>query len=178
MTKICTSDDYAVAIVAAARLQGEDPEAIAQGKPNSRARWYALAALLEHCGGNDPRALAMGVGIFKKETLERADGYIRDYRRGHRGRQNWWDERRVAVIVKALKDGRVPLDLPRFLPAVETPAEAIPAPKIIAPLRDEGSFTFTRPAARRRINITSAILGDPGPGRSALAQRQAEKAIS
>ena len=178
MTRICTSDDFAVAIVAAARLQGEDPEAIAKGKPNSRARWYALAALLETFGGNDPRALALGVGIFSKNAIERAKGRVRDFRSG---KYVWWDDRRVSIIVQALDDGRVPLDLPRFLPA--TPAEPVisvpPARPISSVLRDEGTLPFGRPVSgRRRANITAAIMGDPEPGRSALAQRQTEKVAS
>ncbi|WP_159728342.1 hypothetical protein [Methylosinus sp. Ce-a6] len=96
MTAFCTADEIATAIVAAARLEGEDPEAVARGVPGCRARWLAFAALVDAFPGNAYRAIAVGVGIFTQSTMVGSRALLASYRRG-KG-PIWWDEAKIAAI--------------------------------------------------------------------------------
>jgi hypothetical protein len=187
VTTFCTADEIATAIVAAARLEGEDPEAIARGAQPSRARWYAAAALFDAFPDNDYRAIALGCGFLTQSTMVSSRSLVGSYRRGKGAK--WWDESRVEVVAAALAKFRE--SAPPAAPVVEAPQQLlapIAAPLVSpaaaasaasqflglaakpAPMRDAGSLPIKR-AARLRVSVTAAILGDPPPDRSALAQR-------
>ncbi len=100
MTIFCTADEIAVAIVTAARLEGENPEEIAQGSFGIRARWFAFAALLDELPDNDYRAIALGVGIFNINSMVSARAALASYRRGKAPK--WWDEGKVERVREAL----------------------------------------------------------------------------
>jgi hypothetical protein len=174
VTTFCTADEIATAIVAAARLEGEDPEAIARGAQPSRARWYAAAALFDAFPNDDYRAIALGCGFLTQSTMVNSRSLVGFYRRGKGVK--WWDESRVEVVAAALAKFREPA--PPAAPVVEAPQQLL-APIAShfqalaakpAPMRDAGSLPIKR-AARLRVSVTAAILGDPPPDRSALAQR-------
>lgn len=174
-----TADEIAVAIVTAARIEGEDPELIALGNRASRGRWYALAALLERFPDNDYRAIALRVGFVTQSTIGNSRATITQYRLG-RG-VAWWNEANVARVraaLDALADGvdcRLQVAAPVVAPAPEIAATA-PLPAPVAPpaakpaLRDTGSLPIRR-HAYRRSRVAVEILGDPPVGRSALDQR-------
>jgi len=198
MTTFCTADEIALAIVAAARLEGEEPEQIARGHHGSRARWYAFATLVDTFPDNDYRAIALGCGFLSQSTNANSRAMLASYRRGKCPK--WWDEGKIQSVGRVLAGLHLgPAAAPAALPPQKSaicakreiepeylreklePAAAIPedaplgpiAPPPVPVLRDLDALPAPRTAypRRRTSPVTAAILGDPEPGRSALAQR-------
>ncbi|HEY8214687.1 MAG TPA: hypothetical protein VIG36_11225 [Methylocystis sp.] len=169
MSTFCTADEIATAIVAAARIEGEDPEAIARGLLGSRARWYAFAALVDRFPENDYRAIALGVGIFNINSMSAARAQLKSYRRGNAPK--WWDEAIVAKVASALDGLHIVAPSPPLSVLPEDVPLGLAAPAPIAVMRDVEAIPRPHASYARRSNRTAAILGDPEPGRSALAQR-------
>ena len=165
MTAYCTADEIAVAIVAAARLEGENPEEIAQGSFGSRARWFAFAALVDSFPDNDYRALALGVGIFNINSMVSARATLASYWRGKAPK--WWDEAKVervrATLAKIL--GR-PVDQ-SATPVDVGPGSIAAAPPAVDKSPDK-SVSVAGAAAQ---SATQCLPEDAPLGRGAPAAR-------
>lgn len=159
--KYLTADEVATALVAACKLQGENPIKVASRKKESRARWYAFAALVDLFPDVDYRSIAHCVGFPTDNSIIRARGYLKHFRT-----LDWWDEPRVKVVKASVACLVDPVEIPRFLPAAR--------PWVANSLPIKSSSV----ARRRDSGATAAILGDPSFERSALAQRQTEKVAS
>lgn len=195
MTTFCMADEIATAIVTAARLEGENPEAIARGAQGSRARWYAFAALVDAFPSNDYRAIAVGVGIFTQSTMVGSRALLASYRRG-KG-PSWWDEAKVDAVREALARLATQLVIAAHpvSPRVQAASAGDPAPSLPAPapcvfpedaplgkntptappiLPDRDSIPTPRRARAHSScgDVTGAVLGDPPPERSALARKR------
>lgn len=167
-----TADDVARAIVAAARETGEDPIGCIRGEMGQRCRHYAMHALV-HVFGDMPRdTAAQLVGCPGKPRYfwNNSWGQVVKPNWNGRPKANWWDAAALSRVIKAieppadLEQGnlRLPCNMQR---AVDMAKAAFPA-------------SLDKLNVRRRVvpahdcdNVTSDLMGDPPPGRSALANR-------
>jgi hypothetical protein len=161
MTTFPTAEDIARAIVASCRETGEDAVRAASGfvgdinGPSIHARHYAMHALL-HVFPDLPRlAAARVVGCpgkpasfynnsWNQVVRPRSDGT------GHMAK--WWDEYAFARVIAAIERAPEPSKKFRIADSLET----------------------RRKPSAHVDDHTAALMGDPPPGRSALAQKQAE----
>lgn len=177
-----SADMLARAIVTAAQATGEDAPGVAEGEWGSRARWHALAGLLRAFPDADYRALGRAVGIVSAHSVGNCRALARDYA----ARKKWWDARVVEDVVEAMMSAAAGQPQKPRAPAPE-PKTAAPAnarkqvvaqvvAQAVAPAR--GGPVHPLALAERkpwvRTATTASVLGDPAPGRSALAQKQRE----
>lgn len=90
-----TADQVALAIVTAARLQGDDPLVIAAGEHGPRGRHVAFAGLLEAFPEARKAGLARCVGY-------RSPGSASSNLRSAYRPAGWWNEDHVDEVVGAL----------------------------------------------------------------------------
>ena len=167
-----TADDVARAIVAACRETGADPLQVASGgyvrkgthqaHCISRARGYAAWALDDLFEIGSP-ACSRLVGIQQKSSAEEFLATLR-----HRIIMNeakWFDAAALDRVKTAIIAGIRVADLPPLT------LKSAPAPRRVAP---DGPLAMkkTPVAAELSENMTGELMGDPPPGRSALAEFQ------
>lgn len=116
-----SSDDVAVAIVAACRETGEDPIICASRETgNIRARHYAMHALCHVFAGLTPAEAARAVGCVGNPGTVFAVSKVKCFRAA-----GWWNERAYCRIVFAIQEGKVPPpEPPPYFPP-EPPARDI-----------------------------------------------------
>jgi hypothetical protein len=162
-----TADHIAIAIVAACKETGADPEHVAMGantagrKSNHsipRARAYAAIALRAVFEGAAAPMIARAVGYNKAATgaLAQIDFQFRQ------GLMRWWDDAAFMRVVAALEAmvGQVEKDAVVFKGTAVCREPVVKAYPILRAKRPLGA------------RVTEEVLRDPAPGRSALEARR------
>lgn len=99
----CTADEIAIAVVAASRIEGENPLKVIRGEYGSHARWFAIAALVETFPKADREAIGRGCGIRNKTVAESCGSVVHTKRR-----RTWWNESAVSRVMAALVGAGLP----------------------------------------------------------------------
>ena len=166
MIQFCTADEIAIAICAAAKIEGEDPLNVAQGGVPSHARYYAAAALFDVFPNFDFRAIGRGVGVMTHSSTGNLRSTIRYYRTGKGPK--WFDAKVVSRVIRELKrashtaDQSVALDIPKFLKGPEDGRQEDRSDLDILPKRDADLANsepaqdqpLTRPLGDRRVEAS------------------------
>lgn len=149
-----TADHIAIAIIAACRETGADPEQVAMGATNkagrhgdhsiTHARAYAALALAAVFDCGRP-AIARMVGSRHPNAYMSGLDFARK-----RGDMRWWDDAAFMRVVTAV--------------------ETIPLPRLKLPTLYADPIL---PKPRRPLGacLTEELMGDPAPARSALGLR-------
>jgi len=120
VSEVPTAHQVAMVIVAACRELGEDPLRVAGDAGNSRARHYAMHALVHHFPRIPVGSAARMCGcpeqargaIFYKSSL---NNHVR------RGASQWWDEKVYARVVASIDVPRRALPPPEIKPRALLP---------------------------------------------------------
>ena len=158
-----TADARAI-VTAASRAEGEDPDAVMNGRPRSRARVYAFVALAHRyprvsqpdimiaCGADPNGALNQSIAAAQAARGDGAGGKI----------ARWFSLGRLNAIVVAVGWPRMTgreACVRRHWPGRRRPSAASPI--------EYRTVTQTV----RRVDVTASLMGDPSPHRSALGER-------
>ena len=144
------------AIEAAARLCGEDPDAVRTSKKNTQARAYAFQALRQVFDISMPLAAVLCGG----SSSESRTSYLRT---AHV--LPWFRDGRLRIVVAAITQatpGAERDDVRHYAPMPHRVSHVRPAEDMQEPLT-----VHAQPAS-----LTALLCGDPLPGRSALDQRR------
>lgn len=180
-----TADDVARAIVAAARETGEDPIDCIKRVAGRRCRHYAMHALLHVFQdlGREPAAHLVGCPALPRSFWYNSWHQVVKPNWKGRPQAKWWDVDVLGRVIKVI-EARVPVAAAK--PVAQLPA-LIPQRPLVLPPNMQGAIDAAKAAVpstldklntRRRVvpacdceNVTSELMGDPPPSRSALANR-------
>jgi hypothetical protein len=95
-----TADEVAHAIIAASRLEGEDPIAVLKGRDRSRARVYAFAALAYRFPQVQQWRVAMLTGVSEDRAASTVIAILNTVRDAKGKNARWWNRERFARIVE------------------------------------------------------------------------------
>ena len=95
-----TPDEVARAIVAASRLEGEEPLAVARGRERSRARVYAFAALAYRFPQIKQFRIAMLTGVSEQRAAATVISILNTVRLAKGKNARWWNRERFARVVE------------------------------------------------------------------------------
>lgn len=101
-----SSDAVAVALVAAARITGEDPERFVDRHPDFRCRHFALHALMHCFRSVGPLRISMALGCpgkanyFFRSSLWWTLG---QNPHGTKKRAEWWSDESLGLVIAALE---------------------------------------------------------------------------
>lgn len=182
-----SADAYATAIVAAARLTGEDPESFVDRDPECRFRHYALHALLNVYPDARPGDVSNALGCPGKPTFfPRSSLWFVLGQGPHRKvPAEWWDNVTLGLVIEAVLKV-TPLPAPKVVPR-PVPSETPQTPSQVKPATPKPVLRQPPPpdapdrgAARSGMDRFSARFGRPplDPDSDPLTRRAVERGKS
>ena len=161
------ADHIARAIVTAGRAMNEDPLEVCAGRPGMRSRYYAFAALHRLFPWMKRISLARCLGVLPARRAK----FCWNVKRG--ATRPWWRGAVLDETIEAVRAMEPGPEADEAGEAIDLPAIKLTPPAIVQAARPKSIIPAVAAANRpiRSALVTSELMGDPMPGRSALAQR-------